>query len=65
MKKVILTLAILFTISTAFIGCREEKSTGEKIEETMEDAGDEIEDAADDVSDEVEDTADDIEDEMK
>ncbi|WP_298342706.1 hypothetical protein [uncultured Algibacter sp.] len=53
MKKIILALALLFTISTVFTGCREEKSTGEKIEESVEEVGDAVEDAADEVEDEL------------
>jgi predicted small secreted protein len=55
MKKIILTLALLFTISTVFTGCREEKSTGDKIEEAVEEVGDEVEDTADEVEDEIDD----------
>ncbi|HMC02021.1 MAG TPA: hypothetical protein VKN14_13370 [Flavobacteriaceae bacterium] len=55
MKKILLTLAILFTLSTVLTGCREKKSPEEKIEEAIEDTGDAIEDAADEVADEIED----------
>ncbi|MDO6759456.1 hypothetical protein Q4566_04525 [Tamlana sp. 2_MG-2023] len=60
MKKTILALALLFTVSTVFTGCRDEKSTGEKIEEAAEDTGDAIEDAADDVGDAVDDAVDEV-----
>jgi gas vesicle protein len=62
MKKLIIAFAFLFTVSTVFTGCREEKKAGEQIEETVDEVGDGIEDAADDVGDEVEDAADDVED---
>ena len=39
--------------------CREEKSTGEKVEDTMEEAGDEVEDEVDDAGDAKEDATDD------
>ncbi|KJD32879.1 hypothetical protein PK35_07830 [Tamlana nanhaiensis] len=55
MKKLVIVFALLFSVSTAFIGCRDEKSTGEKIEETVEDVADDVGDAAEDVEDEVED----------
>ena len=48
----------LFTMSIA-TSCREEKSTGEKVEDTMEEAGDEVEDAVDDAGDAIEDATDD------
>ena len=49
--------ALSFSVST-LNSCRE-KTTGEKVEDSMEDAGDDIEDAADDVGDEIEDAVDD------
>lgn len=61
MKKSIYFLLTIFALSfslSTLNSCRE-KTTGEKVEDSMEDAGDEIEDAADDVSDEVEDAVDD------
>ncbi|WP_396601081.1 hypothetical protein [Algibacter sp. R77976] len=54
MKKIILVLVLLFSISIAFTSCREEKSTGDKIEDAVEEVGDGIEDTADDVKDELE-----------
>ncbi len=61
MKKSIYLFLTIFALSfslTTLNSCRE-KTTGEKVEDSMEDAGDEIEDAADDVSDEIEDAVDD------
>ncbi|SHJ12997.1 hypothetical protein [Algibacter luteus] len=52
MKKIILALVFLFSLSVAFTGCREEKSTGDKIEEAVEEVGDGVEDAADEIEDE-------------
>ncbi|MBU2938591.1 hypothetical protein KO494_03465 [Lacinutrix sp. C3R15] len=66
MKKLIIALVLIFSISTVFTSCREEKKTpGEKIEEAVDNTGDAIEDAADDVGDEIEDVTDEIEDEVK
>lgn len=48
----------LMTISFA-MSCREEKTTGEKIEEGIEDVGDGIEEGAEEVEDAVEDATDD------
>lgn len=59
MKKLSFLFIALFSLSLMTTSCREQKSTGEKIEEAVEDTGDAIEDAADDVSDEVEDAVDD------
>ena len=53
MKKVLVAFIFLFTISTVFTGCRDEKKPGEEIEETIEEVGDEVEDVADDVEDAV------------
>ena len=51
-------MAMVFSLS-ALNSCREEKSTGEKMEDTMDEIGDDIEDGAEDVKDEVEDAVDD------
>jgi hypothetical protein len=59
MKKTIFMFAIaLFTMSIA-TSCREEKSTGEKIEDTVDEVGDDVEDAVDDAGDAIEDATDD------
>ena len=58
MKKFTYIFIALFSLSLFTTSCREQKSTGEKIEEAVDDTGDAIEDAADDVSDEVEDAVD-------
>ncbi len=60
-KSIIYTVfALLFTISlTSFASCREEKSTGEKIEEGVEDVGDGIEEGVEEVGDEIDDATDD------
>lgn len=62
MKKLILMLAVLFSLSIVLTGCRDEKTAGDKIENTVDDIGDGIEDAADDVGDAVDDAADEVED---
>lgn len=61
MKKSVYLFIILLTLSfsvSTLNSCRE-KTTSEKVEDSMEDAGDDIEDAADDVGDEMEDAVDD------
>jgi len=59
MKKLSFLFIALSSLSIITTSCREQKSTGDKIEEAVDDTGDAIEDAADDVSDEVEDVVDD------
>jgi len=59
MKKVLLSITLLFTISTILIGCREEKTTGEKIEDGIEEVGDGIEEGVEEIEDEVDDATDD------
>ncbi len=49
MKKVFLTLAVVFTLSTAFTSCRE------TAKDDMEEVADDLEDAADDVGDALDD----------
>jgi len=53
MKTFTYLFIALFSLSLITTSCREEKSTGEKIEEVADDAGDAIEDAADEVEDAV------------
>jgi len=62
MKKPILYLVytLLFTISlSSFTSCRDEKSTSEKVEETIDDAGQSIEEGAEEIEDEIDDATDD------
>ncbi|MDA0176619.1 MULTISPECIES: hypothetical protein [Mesoflavibacter] len=47
LKKSIYALVLMFSLATAFTSCREEKSTGEKVEDAVEDVADDIEDAVD------------------
>ena len=54
MKKTILILALLFTVSTVFTGCREKK-TEDKIEEAVEEVKDEAGDAVEEIKDEIDD----------
>lgn len=55
MKKFSYLFIALFSLSLMTTSCREQKSTGDKIEDAIDDTGDAIEDAADDVEDAVDD----------
>lgn len=55
MKKVLYVFLLVCATSVMFTSCRDEKSTGEKVEDAIEDVADDVEDAADDVEDELED----------
>ncbi len=57
-KSILMFLFCLMTVGIA-LSCREEKSTGEKIEDGVEEVGDEVEEGAEEVEDAVEDAADD------
>lgn len=57
-KSILMFLLCLATIGIA-LGCREEKSAGEKIEDGVEEVGEGIEDGAEEVEEAVEDVADD------
>ena len=59
MKKVIFALLFVFVSSFTLLSCRETKSTGEKVEDGIEEVADDIEEAAEEVEDEVEDAVDD------
>ncbi|NRD20082.1 hypothetical protein HNV08_08475 [Winogradskyella eckloniae] len=60
MKKLSYIVVVLFSISLIATSCREQKTTGEKIEDAVENTGDAIEDTADDISDDLEDSVDDM-----
>ena len=63
MKKLLYVFmaASLITI----VGCREEKTPGEKVDERMEETGESMEDAADEVEDDMEEAAEEIEERME
>ncbi|WP_159021550.1 hypothetical protein [Formosa sp. L2A11] len=56
-----MAIAMMVSLS-AFTSCREQKTTGDKIEDAADAVGDDIENTADDVGDGIEDAADDVED---
>lgn len=57
-KSIFMFVFALMTVS--FVSsCREEKSTGEKIEDAVDDMGDGIEEGAEEVEDAVDDATDD------
>ncbi|NKI24992.1 hypothetical protein HCG49_00285 [Arenibacter sp. 6A1] len=59
MKKVILSMIMLFAFSAITIGCRETKSTEEKIEDGIEKVGDDLEEGVEEIEDEIDDATDD------
>lgn len=61
MRKLTYLFVLAFVMSLGFTttGCRDKKSTDEKIEESVEEAGEDMEEAAEEVEDEVEDAVDD------
>lgn len=61
MKKVILSLAVFFTLSTAFVSCRETKETKIEVEtDDVDDVEDDVEDAIDDAGDAIEEGVDEV-----
>lgn len=58
MKKIGILFALLFALSLSTTSCRDQKTTGEKIEDAADDASDALEDAADDVGDAIDDATD-------
>ena len=59
MRRAIYMFAFTLLTIGAAVSCREEKSTGEKIEDAVDDAGDAVEDAVDDAGDAIDDATDD------
>ncbi len=59
MKKVVLALAILFSLTAFTSSCKEEKKTpAEQVKEAADDAGDKIEQGVEEVEDEIDDMTD-------
>jgi len=63
MKKLIYVALLICT--TAVVGCREEQTPGEKVDERMEETGESMEDAADEVEDNMEEGTDNVEDRVE
>lgn len=64
MKKLNLLFIFLLVASLALTSCRDEKNTGEKIEDGIEEVGNDIEEGAEEVGDEMEEGAEEVEDEI-
>jgi len=60
-RNIILKSLIFFAVGLMIIGCRDTKSTEEKVEDTIEEVGDSMEEGAEEVEDAVEDGAEEIE----
>tara|TARA_R110002049_G_scaffold267997_1_gene444487 strand:+ start:5366 stop:5566 length:201 start_codon:yes stop_codon:yes gene_type:complete len=66
MKKALFAVALLFTISIAFTGCREDKKTPEeKIEAALEEVKVEAKENSEELADDVEDAIEDVKDEIE
>ena len=61
MKRILLMMAFLFTVTISLNSCRETTKEQGDVEEAVEDTGDAIEDAADDVEDAVEEGVNEVE----
>ncbi|HMB63655.1 MAG TPA: hypothetical protein VKN36_11315 [Eudoraea sp.] len=64
MKKVVWSLLVIFCGSIILSGCRDTKTTGEKVEDSVENAADKMEEGAEDAADEVEDAYEDVNEEI-
>ena len=60
MKKLIIAIILLFTISTTLTSCRDDKAN-DSVEETIENIEDRAEEAAESIEDTAEDAIDNIE----
>ena len=59
MKKLILMLLLAIGSLAVFVQCREDKTAGEKVEESVEEVGEDIEEGAEEIEDEIDDATDD------
>lgn len=64
MKKLVLLFALLFTVSTSFISCRDTEKEADDMEEMEMEMDDDMDDMSDDMEDDMEDMADEMEDEV-
>ncbi len=60
MKKLTFLFALIFALSFAFTGCREDKTAGDRMDEGIEN----IEEGAEEIGDEIEEGAEELEDEI-
>ncbi len=63
MKKIIMSLGFALMMSFAMTSCQEQ-TTGEKMEESMEEAGDDMEDGLEEAGENIEEGAEEVEDEI-
>ncbi|WBU90911.1 hypothetical protein [Cellulophaga omnivescoria] len=61
MKKIAYFAVFAFALGTILTSCRDTKTTGEKIEDGVEEVGDGIEEGVEEVGDEIDDAVDDNE----
>ena len=59
MKKLLYVFVLFFTTTLALSGCRDAKSSEEKVEDGIEEVGEGLEEGAEEIGDEVEDAVDD------
>ena len=59
MKKIIISIVAITALSTVIFGCRDPKTTGEKVEDGIEEVGDDIEEGVEEIEDEIDDATDD------
>lgn len=64
MKKLILLFALLFTVSSSFISCRETRNEDTDVEVIDDNLDEDVEDAAEDVGDGIEEGVDEVGDEV-
>ncbi|NJB69815.1 hypothetical protein GGR42_000277 [Saonia flava] len=59
MKKLLLSIITIFALSTVIMGCRDPKTTEEKVEDGIEEVGDDLEEGVEEIEDEIDDATDD------
>ncbi len=58
MKRITISILTLAFFTTISISCREKKTTGEKVEEAVEEVGESVEEGVEEVKDEIDDATD-------
>lgn len=64
-KQLITRTLMVFALSFILIGCRDTKTTDEKIEDGIEEVSEEVEDAIDEIDEEVKEQTEEVNEEIK
>lgn len=65
LKKLMLRLLMVFALGAILVGCRDTKTTDEKIEDGIEEVNEEIEEAVEEIDEEVKEQTEEVNEEIE